>query len=471
MKRFSSGLLVIFLFSVSVLSCKKISSTDIGSGLIPAVDNVNTFETILDLDTRNFLFEDSTRAYYHLQALGLIPNDPEFGRTEASMYFGLVTGSSGYPFIKADSIIIDSIILSLSYSGLFGDSGAIQQIQVREISQAANFRSDSVYSIANPDFVTLPTLLGSKSVGFFTLNDSVVYKQGLDTIRSVNELRIPLDTNFARRFINYDTSNAYRSDSAFKTYFKGFEVKVDAASPSYPGALAYFDLQNDATRLTFYLQVTHNGKKDTVARSFDYTTGPKANLVRREPANGYLTALNNPSVNSEKIYIQSSPGSYAQIDVPGLDTIDNRVIHLAELIFDVLPSEGDNYFARPTVLFLDGVSTTGDTSFTIRNDYMPINQSPGYDIEALGGLYNRGRFAFNISRYIQSYVTSGQFSHRMRISAPYYTEPFYQNPAGLLVSPALFLQLNERLAYGRVVLGGGAHPTHKARLRIIYSRI
>ncbi len=471
MKRVLTAVLISSLVLFSLYSCKKISSTDIGSGLIPAVDNVNTFESVLDVTTDNKLFTDSTRSYYHLQALGIIANDPEFGRTDAAMYFGLITGSTSYPFPNSDSLVIDSLVLSLSYSGLYGDSSSIQQVEVREIDQAASFRNDTIYPIATPAFQTIPEVLGSKQVFYWTLNDSLAYRQGRDTVLTRNELRIALDTNFARRFINYDTTNAYKSDSAFRTYFKGFEVKVNDGASSTKNALAYFDLQNEATRMTFYFTVTSNGKKDTLSRSFAYSSLPRANLVNRTPANGYLAALENGQDNDEKLYIQTSPGSYGQLDIPGLDTLDNRVIHLAELIFDVLPSDGDNWFSRPSILFLDGINATGDTSFTVRNDYIPVNEDPGYDIETFGGLFARNRYAFNISRYIQSIVTKGQPINRLRIYAPYYTEPRYQEPNGFIQSSKLFLQLNPRLGAGRVVLGGGTHPTHKARLRIIYSRI
>jgi len=58
--------LLVFLTAISVfflvfLSCKKIDTTDIGSDLIPVVDNVHTFDTTLEIITDNLLLPDSTR--------------------------------------------------------------------------------------------------------------------------------------------------------------------------------------------------------------------------------------------------------------------------------------------------------------------------------------------------------------------------------------------------------------------------
>ncbi|HET9823858.1 MAG TPA: hypothetical protein VFP87_00920, partial [Chitinophagaceae bacterium] len=77
----SSGLVflsLLLLFS----SCKKINeATQLGADLVPAVDNVHTFEISLRSVTKNILFNDTTKvAYTDLVALGDI-NDQEFGHT------------------------------------------------------------------------------------------------------------------------------------------------------------------------------------------------------------------------------------------------------------------------------------------------------------------------------------------------------------------------------------------------------
>ncbi|MDQ6755357.1 MAG: DUF4270 domain-containing protein, partial [Bacteroidota bacterium] len=80
------SLICIVLF----FSCTKINeATELGGDLIPAVDNVNTFETNLDVQTSYHLFNDTSKNLISdYMALGKI-NDPIFGTTSADVYFNL----------------------------------------------------------------------------------------------------------------------------------------------------------------------------------------------------------------------------------------------------------------------------------------------------------------------------------------------------------------------------------------------
>src|SRR6266540_5566448 len=92
------------------LSCKKINeATQLGDDLVPAVDNIHTFEVSLNAITNNVLFNDSTKVLYNdLVALGDI-DDPEFGPTHTNINFNITPSSFGtYPFVKNDSVSIDS---------------------------------------------------------------------------------------------------------------------------------------------------------------------------------------------------------------------------------------------------------------------------------------------------------------------------------------------------------------------------
>ncbi|HKO79559.1 MAG TPA: hypothetical protein VJU78_04150, partial [Chitinophagaceae bacterium] len=67
-----------------LISCKKINeSTALGGDLIPAVDNINTFDTILNVEAYNDTFSMLTDTAGYTSAsthyLGQINNDPFFG--------------------------------------------------------------------------------------------------------------------------------------------------------------------------------------------------------------------------------------------------------------------------------------------------------------------------------------------------------------------------------------------------------
>lgn len=470
MTRTFKGVIFAAIIILAAHACKKISVTDIGSGLIPAVDNVNTFEALLEVETDNIIFNDTSKLYNSIQGVGIIEDDPEFGRTEATMHFTMGPNGGFYPFGGADTIYIDSLVLSLSLNGIYGDSLAITNFEVREIDPMIIFRHDSAYNVVGSDFQTIPDPLGSKTLSHYFLNDSISYVNGKDTVSTIGMLRIPLDTNLARRFINYDTSNAYKSDSAFRMYFNGFQVKASPSSPSKRG-IAYFNLGDEDSKLSFHVRTVNNGVTDTVTYVFNTKETPRANIIARTPANNYLSYATNNTPDDDLLFIQSTPGSYGEIKIKGLDTFSNNVIHLAELIMKPVPSAGDSWLNKPAILFLDCINETGDTAFTVRNDFVQTSQAPYYDVSSLGGELKNNRYAFNISRYIQSVVTKGQPYYTMRVYSPSYTQPFFMDPNGTISTTREYIPLYNQLGAGRVVLGGGSHTDQKMVLRIIYSKL
>jgi len=473
-RKISLSVIAVLTGLVIYSSCTKVDTTDLGNELIPAVDNVKTFETILDVQTDNFLFPDTTRITgSSLHALGIIRDDPEFGTTEAKIYTAFGPSSYGTnPFVVQDSVVIDSIVLSLAYGGQYGDSNSIEHLEVYQIDPAPNNFTDSVYRISTNDFAVLPTVLGSKDVDFKTLNDSLLYRERKDTIRTINELRIRLDTAFGRQFVNYDTAVQYKTDSAFKTYFRGLAIK--AGSAGINNGLAYFDLSSTTnTKLTFFTRVTNNGVIDTTTTVFAYNSGNQANLIKRIPNHNYLAYLNNGTPNDDKVYIQSSPGSYATVKIPGLDTFKNvnRVIHRAELVIEQTPSAQDNIYTTPSLMFIDAINAAGDSSFAIRNDFIYTGQGNGYDVANLGGDFKNNKYTFNLTRYLQSVVTKQLPYYTLRIYAPFFADPYLQGPTGTSVVMPTYLFVNSPISLGRLVAGGGSSTTQKMKVRIIYSKI
>jgi hypothetical protein len=466
----------IFFYS----ACTKLDTTDIGNDLIPAVDNVNTFDTVFNVVTDNFLYPDSTRiSASSLHAIGVVGDDPEFGKTEAAAYFSLVPGFFGsHPFVNPDSVVVDSVVLSLPYSQLWGDSNAIEQFEVYEIDNASGF-TDSIYQIKTPPFTLVSGALGSETVDFKTLNDSVVYTNYTatastlkDTVRTANLLRIHLDPLWATKFLAFDTAHEYKNDSSFRASFKGLAVKINQAGSPAANALAYFALTGTpAATLTFYSRLTNGGKVDTIAPAFSFNGRLSANLVTREPGGNYLTYLNNANPNDDLVYLQSSPGSVATIKIPGLENFSNRVIHRAELILEKIPTPQDNFYTPPPLLFIDAINEAGDSTFTLRNDFILTGQGTGYDVASLEGIFKNDRYTFNISRYVQSIVTKKLPSRTLRVYAPYATWPYQENGNGQTTTLPYFLFINSPIGAYRVVLGGGSHPTNNMRLRIIYSKI
>ncbi|MCU7550754.1 DUF4270 domain-containing protein [Chitinophagaceae bacterium LB-8] len=471
---------ILFLIS----SCKKINeATELGGDLIPPVDNVNTFETYFAVESDNILFNDTTKILASdLVGIGHIGNDPEFGQTHGDAYFNVSSSAAegAYPFVDRDSLLIDSVVLSLRYSGKYGDTNSMQTVRVFEIAQNSGFVDTAIYKFSDGiDYATAGSELGSKNFALSSLKDSLTVINGSDTQRVANVLRIKLDTELGRRLASYDTAygpnGGYNKDSIFYTLFRGLAIKADAAG----NGLGYFNLfDNTNTKLSVYFRTTINGVKDTSVTDFVHharTTstgashpGGVANPIKRTPAGGWATYLNNGQPQDDKVYLQSAPGSYANLRIPALDTFGNNVIHLAELIIYKQSSELENVLTPPVQLMLDKINYAKDTAFNLEND-LPITASAAIPFSSFGGqLKFDNTFRFNISRHVQGIVTRKEPNYTLRLYAPLSATVYDKK-----LNQKVTMQVLDKIADGRVVLAGGnfGDPAMRMRVRIVYSKI
>ncbi len=475
MKKLLLSLSFVIAIVALIESCTKIRTTELGGGLIPAVDNVTVFDTTLEVISSVYELGDSTRILRNADhAFGLL-EDPFFGKTEAEIYLQLHPERFGsYPFGSSlDSLIgLDSVVLSLKFKAVYGDTNSVQNFKVFEIDQAAPFQ-DSLggYLISHPPFAASNLIAQKNHVPFYTLNDSLSYIRVKDTVLAANELRITLPNEFGLRIMNFDTT-IYKTDSAFNSHFKGFAILPDAAS-IMKKALAYFSISDQTgTRLSFHYRTTKNGKADTTVTDFVLRTGDSAtaNLVRRDPSGTpYGDQLVNGTGNQSEVFIQSTPGNYSLIQIPGLGDLNNRLLYKAVLIADQLEGYEDNTYPVPGLLFLDAVDSANNRYLTIPNSWVFLqNNSPlYYDPAVFGGFLNNKRFEFDLTSYVQGIVTRKEKSYALRMYAPFSTRPV----ATTVSSNQLPLSLSSRLGGGRTVVGGGAHPDKKMRLYLVYSKL
>ena len=457
-------ILVILFFA----GCRKINdSTTIGNGIIPAVDNISTFETVLAAETDNFLLTDSTRVLTtDVMALGHIQNDEAFGQVHADGYFSIVPPNTMiYPFYQKDSIVaIDSVILSLAYEGLYGDTNTTSTLRVFEISQQAGFVDTTLYRYDHPAFTTNGSELGSKSFLLKKLKDTITLIRRKDTTKVVNVLRIPLAASFGTRLSNYDTTltanGGYRSDSLFKKLFRGFAIRADNSG----NGLTYVNPTSPNTKLIVYYRVNKNGAVDTTFTEFYHSKTTQANLVKRTPGGEWGSYLANSQTSDDKVFIAASPGSGATINIPGLDTLSNVVVHKAELILTPIPTNQQGSFAFPPNLLLDRINSRGDTALTFDLD-MGTRDNFGsftYDQARFGGtLLRDSTYRFDITRYVQKIVTNDSANYKLRVYAPGRTN---------LYSPLYrywgLVPVNSWVGYGRIVFAGGDYINPSKRIRL-----
>jgi len=495
----------LFITSIFILlgSCKKINeATELGSDVIPPVDNVKTFDTTLTVEAYNDLFilgggpadslkqDSTTSSYTDEQFLGLISADPLFGKTGAQMYFELRPPTFPFAFQnKSDSIFLDSVVLILDYVETYGDTTASQNVDVAEIT--SNFRSDTSYLIRkNSEFTTAPGSLGSRTFKPASLHDSVKVFQ--DT--TIRQLRIRLNNTFGTRLLSYDSissgpNNAYSSDSAFKVKFKGFALKSVSGN-----AVMGFNLQGANTKLAIYYKYLHGVGNDLDTTVTYFRFKPKAtyfelatashNYVQRDYSVSDIGLAQGGTTPDQYVYLQNTPGSFATVKVPSLVGLSNRVIHRAELIAEQAYHITDTLFPPPNFLYLDAFAPSISKYRNIPYDVTFDGVSGTFNFNSFGvapvnATDGSGRvvktWRFNISRYVQHIVNGTEPVYDLRLFAPYLVQDQYYPPTAGATPvenpPPVFL--NPRLVVGRVRLFGGTTDTnpHRLRIRIVYSKI
>lgn len=484
-----------FVFIIN-WSCTKLDTTTLGSDLIPAVDNIHTFSETISINSTQGYFNDTTEVLpTENHALGKINNDPLFGTTEANLFFQVKPKTYPYFFGNVGDTLIaaDSVVLCLSYKGAWGDSNAVQTLEVREIVDD-NFR-DSVYSARNVNYQAMTgSLLGSLSVAPKDLATKVYFANRKDS--STNQVRIKLSDAFRDYLFSRDTvssnttTNAFKNDSLFRRSFNGFAVKAIGTSSN---ALMYISLADAATRLEvhFRKKTAGTGKLDSVYNSLFGSAGNGLNIAPSGTANNIIrNRAGTPSHNNvspTEHYLQTSPGTFVNLSIPGLTGMTNRIIHRAQITIEQIPDNAvyDGIFTVPPFLYLDLKDSTATPNW--KPVYFDLNPSTHYDPDFKTGFpffpnggidfnYFGGNaktktgpagkinyYEFNITRYVQQLVTKQKTNYAMRLWAPYnITYPQYSK---------VIIPYSNPVAYGRVKIGSGSNPDYKMRLTIIYSNV
>jgi hypothetical protein len=188
------------------------------------------------------------------------------------------------------------------------------------------------------------------------------------------------------------------------------------------------------------------------------------------------------------VYLQTSPGNYVRIKIPGLKNFTNSIIHRAELIAEQVPDNVnfltlDKYMAPPSTVLLSAWDSINSAKINVPNDFvLGSSGAPntatfgGYlSYKSVPGFDNLATYNFNLSRYVQGIVSRKDQSYELRLSAPVNDSLSYKNPyPNTAAAQTIYLSPSvggNNVADGRVRLGGGNHSKYKMRLRVVYSRI
>jgi len=481
---------IISLFSTLMFSaCTRISTSELGLGLLPSMDAYNTKDTTLDVITETVDRPDSMRVYgSDDHVVGTITNDPAFGTTNASMFFQMKP--SFFPFFisgSKDSLVVDSAILILSYKGFYGDTTKPVKLQLKRINAATPLDAFKLYASNFPELYNLKTdqNLGETNLDFARVGDSLYTRFEAST----NTIRIKLSKSFANQFLKeFDSTNAYRSDTTLRQYFPGFALSTDPSTNK--NVLVKINLLDTNSKLALYYNtnstaLTETYTRDTAVVNFKFSiySNGDVNFIQRNRT-GSESVKHIGKTNDSLVYVQTSPGTMVKVKIPGLKNFANKIIHRAELLAEQVPTVGatslEAQFLPPRYLFLGVYDTTTKSIRNVPNDFTGTTNASSFTqfggrliYQSINGYDNVASYNFNVSRYVQGVISRTDSLFDFRIIAPVNDSislvPPYPYNKQAPTQDYLTTAIGNQAASGRVVLGGGSRSKFRMRLHIYYS--
>lgn len=276
--------------------------------------------------------EDSVRTDANVIQTGMIGSlaDPVFGKTKAELYSQFRLSENGQSF--GTDPIFDSVILSLHYTGYYGDTSSSQTVRVYELGEDMNpdtaYYSNQMLSY-NEDEIGLLTFIPGE-------RDSVTVGE----VKLPAQLRIPLSEEFGQKIL-YADATVYDDNDSWLEFMKGLHIAVDDVAAQ--GGIAMFDMFSANTALTIYYKTSD--EQDTL--SFTFLSNSSCARFANYDHNSYQDASpifrsqvldGDTSLGAELFYLQGMGGVKAQIRLPDIMEFfaDGRVaINEARLVLNV----------------------------------------------------------------------------------------------------------------------------------------
>ena len=368
--------LLSLFFSFITFSCS--DPNTIGLELQPVSDNIIIGNTT-SFKWQNFQTEseDSLRTD---EALNLILgeiNDIRFGTNKGSFCTQMLLVSNNIDL--GENPIVDSVILSYSYTGYYGDLNEFTNLEISELSEG--IFKDSIYYSNSFDLVSNNML----NVDTFYLSNTTTNPS----------LRIKLKNEFGQQILNLGNAGLVDNET-FLQSFNGISVLANAEN-----TLLY--LNPDATNSYFKI-FYHNDATISDTLSLDFSLSGDAariNLFNQKNQNNILE-------DSSKIYIQSMAGYKAKISITNVDSIrsllNDKVINKVTMSFDVDNTSISEYEAHEK-LVLVRVNDDGENIFL--SDFLIEGN------EYFGGDLENNQYKFNITRYFYQFLNNDSYTNNL----------------------------------------------------------
>lgn len=340
-----------------VQSCKDPNET--GLGVLPDEDIISgKFVDTFQVNLTSQLI-DSSNTYRSSGAMLGTMIDPEFGQISTSIYsqFRIVGTNLAFSPDPAN-LTLDSIVLSLDLSGVYGRYDDAMQVQVHEITSAFPGNDED-------------TLFSSQELTFNgTLDFANGYKIDFKGLQGFKDfITIRLDDSLGRKLLFADTDSLI-DNSTFTSFFKGLRISTlpaDASLSREPGGIFSVDLESSNSHLIMYYKDT------TATKTYTFPIGSAAKYYTQIQRTDYQTRLVSqiladsatPSIAPYAV-LQAGGIIRTFVDIPGIVGFPKAAINRAELVLPVAEEflGSQDRFTPPIQVLIYATDSTGKVPFS-----------------------------------------------------------------------------------------------------------
>jgi len=366
----------------------------------------NTIGLELQDDLLNATFTDTTSLIAYsvledtLNTTGLIfnclgyLNDDIFGTTSAGIFAQFVP--EGNSLNPGDSPTIDSIVLTLRYSGTFyGDTLNPFNIKIYQLTE--DILSEKTYYQNNS--------IAHKSNNLTYQSQFLLYPKPtsqvmVDTLKEAH-IRIRLKDELGLTFLQ--NTDQLQTSEKFLSFFKGLYICAESYQGN--GSMVSLTLTNPLSCIKIYYK---NGSEKRQFSFFMSHETVRFSTYKHEyesgDANFIQQVLDKDTTKGKNLlYVQSMGGVKTKIAFPYLKALKNKniVINKAELVITNI-EENNIGFPAPYRLSIQGVSKDEKIVF-IPDDALFTSES------YWGGTKKDNEYKFRITRYVQNIILHDEF--------------------------------------------------------------
>ena len=301
-------------------------------------------------------------------------NDPIFGENSAEFITQILLSANNN--IIGENPEVDSVILSYSYSGYYGELEDFSSVNVQEID--FDIFKDSVYY--------------SNSFNLENTNSLV----NTFAIKKENEspfLKISLKNTFGQKILDFGETILQDNDN-FLQNLRGLHVTANSQN-----TILYLNPSALNTKLVIYY---HNSSQDSLELEFQLDNNTaRVNLFNDKSD---FSLLNDQSYK----YIQSMAGYKLLVNINGLDSIkkvlSGKSINKAIMTFTIADDSQIDYPAHEKLLL---VRLDNEDRNIFLTDYIIEGES------YFGGTLQNGEYNFNITRYLYQLINNNSYTNKL----------------------------------------------------------